>query len=160
MLTLSRLKERLHYDPETGIFTWLGSWRRGPVDGRKAGHINALGYLVIEIDDKPYLGQRLAWFYVHGKWPDGDLDHENRIRSDNKLLNLREATRAQNTANSGARNKLGIKGVRVTPSGRFTASIGTKGKMRHLGTFPTAKEAARVFVEAHQTLYGKFSPRT
>ena len=95
MLTQERLKELLEYDPETGFFTRLIG-RSGPRarSGDVAGCDNGQGYIRIYVDGRPYKGHRLAWFYVHGAWP-REIDHINGDKSDNKLANLRPATRSR-----------------------------------------------------------------
>lgn len=154
MLTQKRLKELLHYDPENGVFTWIGVRR-----GHARGHVPRCyqrGYLVVVVDQKRHYGHRLAWLYVHGVWPE-HIDHINRKRGDNRLTNLRTATKKQNRANLAAANKLGVKGVRKTRSGKFEAKINYDGKQRYLGTFTTVEEAAKVFREAHESVHGAFA---
>jgi HNH endonuclease len=88
-LTAERLRERLHYDAETGVFTRrVGSSnaRAGDV----AGSVHSTGYVRISIDGGKYTAHCLAWFYVHGVWPSDQIDHINRNRSDNRIANLRE----------------------------------------------------------------------
>ena len=94
-LQLSRLKELLSYNPDTGNFTWLVS--RGKAKKNDiAGHLEHTGYISIRIHGKAYLAHRLAWFYVFGGFPDSDLDHVNGVRTDNSMNNLRIATKPQN----------------------------------------------------------------
>jgi len=88
-LTQERLKEVLDYDPETGEFyrkevkQW---WKFGD---KVKYNIND-GYKKINVDSKLYLAHRLAWLYIHGYFPEYGIDHINRIRGDNRILNLRE----------------------------------------------------------------------
>lgn len=98
MITQDRLRELLHYDPDTGIFTRLVStgWR-GKV-GDVAGYKNPDGYLVIMIDYKLYLAHRLAWLYTYGRFPEV-TDHINGVRDDNRIVNLREVTNWENAQN-------------------------------------------------------------
>lgn len=93
MLTQARLKELFHYDKETGAFTHIKA-RRGVRVGKILGCLANNGYLVIRADGKLYLAHRLAWMYVHGAFPPDQLDHINRMRTDNRLCNLRLATNA------------------------------------------------------------------
>jgi hypothetical protein len=101
-ITAERLRQLLHYDPERGVFTWLSrpaerSWNTR-FAGTRAGTINGLGYVVIGILGRRYKAHRLAWLYVHGEWPGRELDHINCDKSDNRIANLRPATRSQNIA--------------------------------------------------------------
>jgi len=100
-LTQARLKLLISYDPHTGAFTW--NVRRGgkAVAGARSECIDSKGYYRIGIDGTRYLAHRLAWFYVHGVWPDGVIDHINRERTDNRLVNLRAIPAANNAWNRG-----------------------------------------------------------
>src|ERR1035437_1342352 len=104
-LTQERLKELLHYDPATGVFSWLtnmkGGVRCGDVAGCKTG---GQGYIRIRLDDHCYYGHRLAFFYVNDRWP-AQIDHINRDRSCNAWLNLREATFSTNAQNRCGKSK-------------------------------------------------------
>lgn len=111
MITQSELKELLHYDPETGVFTWLIS-----VSNVKTGAIArdySHGYLRVSIKGKRYYGHRLAWLYMTGEWPKHQIDHINHVRCDNRFKNLRCATNSENHKNTPRRkdNKTGITGV-------------------------------------------------
>ena len=96
LITAERLRELLHYDAETGVFRWkVRPYRTSIQSGTVAGMIYA-GYRRIRVDGQMYQAHRLAWFYIHGHWPVNLIDHKNTIRDDNRLSNLREATRAEN----------------------------------------------------------------
>ncbi|WP_162997615.1 HNH endonuclease [Pseudomonas sp. LTJR-52] len=87
------LKRHIHYDPESGIITRLS--RRN-----SAGSFDTYGYLIIKIKGRQYKAHRLCWLYVHGVMPDGNIDHINGIRSDNRIANLRVVSQADNCRNS------------------------------------------------------------
>ena len=155
-LTLERLKELLYYDPETGIFTWLvnkGSALCGEPAGRKTTY-----YVQIKVDRKPYMAHRLAWFYMTGNWPENQIDHIDRQKSNNKFSNLREATGSQNRANCGAlsNNKLGVKGVFID-QGRYRASIQLNRKRIFLGPFDTIEKATTAYENAALEIHGEFA---
>lgn len=106
MITHARLLELLHYNPDTGVFTWRQN-RGGKIkSGDAAGCING-GYMQIMVDYKHYASHRLAWFYVNGEWPIGDIDHEDLDGFNNKIKNLREATIQQNGQNKRNMAKIG-----------------------------------------------------
>lgn len=157
-----RLLELLSYDPETGIFVWLKTNTNIVPAGTTASiGLNADGYRFLKIDKKSYSQGRLAWFYVHGKWPIGVIDHMNGVRSDNRLSNLRDVSISYNTHNSKKvhrNNKLGILGVNKRPTGRYQASITVGKKKKFLGTFETAHEAGEAYLKAKAELHGGFLP--
>jgi hypothetical protein len=141
MLNWDRLKELLHYDHDTGVFTWRKdkcSVKAGSIAGGKTCN----GYITISIDGTAILAHRLAWFYCFKEWPEKGIDHINRDRSDNRLDNLREADQTLNNYNNSIRkdNTSGYKGVYLHGSG-YRARVVNKGKNYNLGTFETAEEA-------------------
>lgn len=159
-ITQQRLKELLHYDPNTGIFTWLVD--KGPRKaGERAGGIcfnKADNYAPwrITIDKTLYGAHRLAWLYVYGEMPTM-LDHINRNPSDNRICNLRIATLAQNMQNTKrAKGKAGLRGV-VKMEGRFAAFISHNNRRLYLGLFDTAEAAHKVWCEAAVKLRGEFA---
>lgn len=152
MLTAERLRDRLNYDPATGVFTWRKPLRRRNV-GDAAGGPTEKGYVRIGIDGRMYMAHRLAWLHVHGSWPSGQLDHRNTIRSDNSIGNLRLATSAQNSANrSETHNSTGFKGVK-RKRGKFEATF----RKTYIGTFGTAEEAHRAYASAALSHFGEFA---
>jgi hypothetical protein len=158
-LTAERLREVLSYDPLTGRFTWIVQ-KRGQPFGAMAGTVNSSGYVVIEIDDKLYLAHRLAWLHVTGNWPPNRIDHQNRIKSDNRWTNLRDATPSQNAGNSGVciNNKSGIKGVCfVASTGKWQAQIKVFGKQTYLGQYEHIEDARDAYTSAARKHFGEFA---
>jgi len=155
-ITQSTLKELLHYCPETGVFT--NRVRRGTQPaGAVSGTIDDDGYVRITIAGKKYRAQRLAFLYMTGAFPDCEVDHEDRVRTNNALGNLREATTQQNAANrvSPPWRKL-TKGV--TPCGtRYSAGIKVNGKRVHLGVFDTPMAAHERYIEAANDAFGEYA---
>ena len=154
-LTCAELRAHLHYDPETGVFVRLR-------DGKVAGgpwRIRGLTYRKIWVLGYQHLAHRLAWLYVHGKWPDNEIDHRNGDGTDNRLKNLRDATRGQNSTNSPAQkhSKTGLRDVHFHPkAGKYRAQICKNLKITHLGYFETAEEAHRAYLAAAAVLHGEF----
>ncbi|WP_278445217.1 HNH endonuclease [Stutzerimonas kunmingensis] len=158
MLTQERLKELLSYDPATGVFTWKKARGNKPA-GSTAGTVNH-GYLVTKCDKIGYLNHRLAWLYVHGSFPELEIDHINRDKADNRLCNLRLATTSQNQHNAAVRSDstTGVKGVSLhRPSNKYRAAICVKGERTVLGYFTTIAEAAAAYAYAADRLHGDFA---
>ena len=157
-ITASRLRELLNYDPETGIFTRLTKWGSkgiGDIPGTKSPQ----GYWYIGLDNRPYPAHRLAWLYMNGEWPQGDIDHINRNRLDNRIVNLRHTTRSTNLHNSSARGSSGVKGVSlISPSRQrkskklWQARIQVNNQEYDLGSYYTLEEAAAARKFAEQLL--------
>lgn len=157
-ITHKRLLEVLTYDPTTGEFT--ANINRGPLKaGQKLGNPHKDGYVRLMIDRKEYLGHRLAWLYMTGEWPNGELDHKNRIRSDNRWENLRLATGHGNWQNIvlPKSNTSGAKGICYDKShGRWKVQIGHNGQRISLGYYSDLEDAKQVRAEAAYRLYGEF----
>ena len=151
-LTADRLREVLDYDPATGVFTCRVSrgGRRGGSIGSVAGRIRKRdGYIVIMVDREDYAAHRLAFLWMTGEWPPDCVDHINRNTGDNKWSNLRNATVAQNNANSvyvkiRKRDADLPRGV-YRCSGRFQAQYGKGG---YIGLFDTANDASAAVMAA------------
>lgn len=137
MLTHQRLLEVLRYEPTEGRFYWLKKGR-GVRSSRnyQAGSFDAHGYGQINIDGKVLKEHRLVWFYVHGEWPPGQIDHINHERRDNRIDNLRLVDNCENHKNRPMQknNTTGHVGVSIH-RGAFVAKITVLGKQIHLGRF-------------------------
>jgi hypothetical protein len=164
------LQSRLDYDPGIGIFYW----RLKAVDDqatrgwntrwslKSAGRIipiNGIQYIRIGIDYRPYLAHRLAWLYINGVWPDCDLDHVDGNGLNNKIENIRRATRSQNNMNQKLQknNTSGVKGVfRCPKSGKYWPQINENGNKHWLGTCDTLEEASERYRLASIKYHGEF----
>lgn len=156
MLTAERLHQLLAYDPETGVFTWLVAKNRRIKIGAVAGHLRDGAYRQIKIDGRRYEAHRLAFLYMTGAWPKGQVNHINSDKVDNRFVNLREATRPQNKANR--RSAGGFKGVYWHKRDRrWQVLITVAGTRRHLGYFDTAEAAHAAYCAAAIKHSGNFA---
>ncbi|HGK4602813.1 HNH endonuclease [Yersinia enterocolitica] len=156
----AELKRLLHYSPETGVFTRLISWQRQYPVGSIAGWKDKDGYLKIMVHRIAYQAHRLAWFYVHGVWPSGTIDHVDMDKANNKISNLRDSTFTSNMHNRGKNktNTSGFKGVTWNKkSAKWQASINAKNKWRYLGLFKSKEDAARAYDDAAMEFHGEFA---
>jgi len=166
-LTQARLRDVLLYDHTTGLFfrkTKHKRWANKPSGCCKRGpRSNGGGYIVIDVDGVAYRAHRLAFLFMNGRWPIGDLDHINGNRSDNRILNLREATRSQNNCNASLRrnNKSGVTGVSwVRKLSKWTARVSLGNAPVYLGVFNTFDEAVTARKAAANKHYREFAPTT
>lgn len=158
-LTAERVRELFNYNPDTGVFTRRvptgrhGCWKAGSI----AGSPRKKGYSKIAVDGKEYLVHRLAWLWMTGFWPEGDLDHKDGNSRNDAFENLRPATVAQNMANAKLRcdNKLGIKGV--TYNSRYARPYLAWMNGKYLGCFSTAEAAKAVRTSSAKKYYGEFA---
>jgi hypothetical protein len=150
------LRERLSYDPETGILTWAYS-RPGITKGKVVGHPNKTGYWQVMLDRKSYQAHRLIWKWMTGEDPPQFIDHVNHDRHDNRWENLRLATQAENAQNSRGSGKY-KKGVSKSTCGvTFEAKITVDGKRHFLGCFETEDEAHQEYCRAAEFVHGQFA---
>lgn len=161
MITQERLKEVLHYDPESGIFRWLVAMGRNR-PGDVAGTLRSDGYVRIQIFGERRYAAHWAFLYMTGRLPDDEVDHIDRVRSNNAWGNLRPASKSQNCVNrlEPARKSGLLKGVTRYGTGRFRAQINACGRVRHLGIFDTETEAHAAYVSAARFFHGEFVAAT
>jgi len=160
MLTQARLKQLLRYDADTGLFTWIAHQRRPDLIGTIAGSPQGQGYICINVDNRKHKAHRLAWLYVNGAWPSVHIDHRNRVKDDNRIENLREATKAQNERNKGLRsvNTSGVTGVYWSIAAqKWQAYIRVDGRMKYLGVFADKEEAINARRTAELSNFGEFA---
>lgn len=153
-----RLMEAVLYNPSTGEITWLKPAASvGHLAGKEAGTINGDGYRSIMIDGKLYQGHRLAWLYVYGVFPKGRLDHVNGIKTDNRIINLREATPSQNMMNSPAprSNSTGFKNVSRNRGGFLVCVKANKKSVSRW--FANLPDAAAHAESLRSAMHGEFS---
>lgn len=164
-LTQQRLKEIIHYDPDTGIFTQITARRRwgsiaaGTRLGVKAYRKKVIPlYIRLNIDGIPYLAHRVAVLYMTGRWPILPfVDHIDTDPFNNRWLNLREATHSQNCANRGATREGALKWAYAAPNGKWKSIIAVGKKQKYLGTFNTANEAHLAAFEIAKDIHGQFA---
>ena len=116
------------------------------------------GYRRIILFARQYAEHRVAWLLSYGHWPEMGIDHANRDKADNRLVNLRLATHAENMRNAGHKgSKSGYRGVKYCPNDRrWIARMQHDGKRVSLGYYDTAEEAAAAYRAAATAVRGEF----
>lgn len=170
LVAVSFLHECFTLDAERGALIWKERPRSHFRDnlshiatntrraGRPAGSKQRAGYLSVSFSPNRMQVHRIVWAMHTGVWPAAEIDHVNGDKADNRICNLREATRSQNVANQGAysSNKVGLKGV--SPHGlRYRAQIKTQGAVLYLGMFDTPELAHDAYCAAARQYHGEFA---
>jgi hypothetical protein len=160
LLSLERLRQLVHYDPDTGIFTAVsgrGGVRAGDQLGCKDKRSHS-SYIFLSLDGRNYRAHRVAWFFVTGHWPVLLMDHINGDGTDNRIVNLREATHLQNSANRRPNKDRVLKGIAIhTRKKRWQAQIRNRGLQIYLGLFDTPESAAAAYAAKATELQGHFA---
>lgn len=143
------IRQALKYDPETGKLYWLETFGARAQKGDEAGSIDSKGYVVVRLKGKNMKAHRVAFFLKTGKWPTGEIDHDNQIKSDNRWLNLKDCTQLQNMQNRPLQvnNSTGFKGV-VRSGSRFRGFVQKFKKRVSVGYFDSAEEANEACIKA------------
>lgn len=152
-LTAESLRDRIAYDCDTGEFVWLKTPQHSYV-GTIANRMNKKGYEVVRIWGHPFSAHRLAWLYVTGSWPSGDIDHINGDSSDNRFSNLRcvdNQINRENLRKSHGDSVTQYLGVSRHGKSGFQARIRVKGKTIFLGTHKTPEAAHMAYLNAKRT---------
>ncbi len=137
------LKEFIDYNPDTGVFVWIKKRGSRGIPGNIIDNPTSLGYRTIAFGRKLYSAHHVAWWFTYGTQAESEIDHINGDRSDNRISNLRLASREENTRNASVRkdSTTGVKGV--SPDGNsFKARCWADGVRHNLGNFRTIEAAA------------------
>lgn len=163
MMTPTQLADMFVYERETGLLRWkraVGYGGRVPA-GSIAGNVHrgSNGYVQLRFGGRLYYAHRIAWALVNGEWPPLEIDHINGCPSDNRLVNLRLASREQNLHNTRKPGGVaGVKGVSWSKHKQaWHARIRSGGRQYHLGYFRSFAEAAAIRIAATQKLHGEFA---
>lgn len=149
------------YDAATGQLIWRrredrrDNWN-AVWPGRVAGTLRNDGYICVNIDRKQYAAHRIIWKWVSGDDPVEEIDHVDGVKTNNRFLNLRGATFAENRQNSASRGPF-KKGVYQNRHGAFVAQIKQEDKHWYLGCFTSESEAHAAYAGAARVLFGDFT---
>lgn len=151
MHTLEEFKAEMRLDQDLGRFFWLRSGK-GRMPGLQVGSFDVHGYGQVNFKRTVYKEHRLVWLFVTGEWPDGQIDHINHDRRDNRFENLRIVTNQENHFNRPLQktNKSGVPGVWFDKRvGMYKTYINVNGKRINLGYFDDKEKAISVRLAAN-----------
>lgn len=151
------LREKFRYDPETGHLYLRESKKTGFDIDSPVGYPSHHGHIRVWLVSRHMYAHKVAWALYYGAWPNGEIDHINRVASDNRIENLRIASKSENGANRVQRNACGRKGVSSARNGKFRAQIQHNKKVMHIGTFESIDEAAHAYNKAAIQYFGEFA---
>jgi len=154
-LTAQRLRELLHYDPETGVFTRLTRTSNSVRVGTVAGTAHKDGMIHIFVMGSVYKAHRLAWLYMTGEWPKNEIDHIDGNNANNAIANLRDVSRRMNQENQRVARKNNVSGLIgvMRNHKRWAAQIRTNGTRICIGTFDTKEQAHEAYIQAKRMLH-------
>lgn len=137
------LRRVLRYDATTGHLINIVQRSSNAKAGTRAGSLKRDGYRHIDIGGKRYMEHRVVWLLVHGRWPHPQIDHINRVRSDNRIANLREVTHAENMRNTIRKPRAsGAPYPYVRSRGKRYYAYARSGRAQiHLGAFSCPEQA-------------------
>jgi HNH endonuclease len=153
-MTQDELKSIVNYNADTGIFTWKVRASNASKVGDLCGTLMSIGYIRLTIKWEMILAHRAAWLYVYGQMPSGDIDHINGVRSDNRIVNLRDVPRRLNLQNRAPSKDGRLLGTHFCKSsGKWIAQIQVDGKKKRLGTFTSEIEAHNAYVREKRAVH-------
>lgn len=154
-LTYEKLHEHLSYSPTSGKWLRIKGVRGASLGSNPASYDKIHGYNHVCVGGKRYRSSRLAWFYMTGYWPEHQVDHDNRIKHDDRWSNLKHATVSCNGRNCGIKsnNTSGIRGIYFNKlRSKWCAQITVDMKAFNLGIFESFDEAVCTRLAAEQCL--------
>jgi hypothetical protein len=149
MITQEYVKNILEYDINTGIFKYRKKVANCVKIGDIANFLDSNGYYNVCIKSKTYKAHRLAYFYVYGSWPKGQIDHINGVRCDNRIDNLRDVNQKENAQNkvfNRVNKSLGVSYSKRDKKWRSYTMINYK--QHSFGNYNTKEEAIEVYKSA------------
>lgn len=163
MISIDDLRALVEMNPKTGLLTWrvrpvrffsdsprndakslCAGWNKRWAGKPAFNTPDQKGYLRGKLFNVKLRAHQVAFALANGHWPEDQVDHENGVRSDNKPVNLRDASNLENSRNRkiSSKNTTGHAGVHVNrKDGLYWATIRAGGKQILLGRFKELSDA-------------------
>lgn len=158
---LRELEATFIYNPFTGTlrrkYKYTGKMKGKVVE---CGTKSVRGYLVVRFNKKTITVHRIAWMLFYKEPAPESIDHINRIKTDNRITNLRAATPTQQLLNTPIKsdNTSGFKGVSYFKrDDKWRAYTSVNGKFKHIGYYETPEEASEAYNREVTRLYGEYA---
>lgn len=151
-MEINNIKSVLNYNKKTGVFTWAVYRSHKAIEGGIPGRLDKDGYHRITVFGRTYFAHRLAWAFVHGEFPDGQIDHINGNQADNRIENIRLCTQAQNQ-----QNKESVGATFNKKTNKWQSQIKKSGKTYYLGSFSDKGDAIEAYRKKSIDLFGEYS---
>lgn len=158
VLTLENVRDHIDYIPATGELVWKKPTSRRVRVGSRIGTPSKEGYLICSFLKYRTSVHRLIWFFHNGEWPNGEIDHLDMNRTNNRIENLRVVNRSDNVSHSGRRidNVSGLKGVSWNSARKHWVMQIQRGSQKIWSRFFSAQEAYANYVKWAAYLDGNF----
>lgn len=154
--SIEGLKSIIHYDRKTGVIRRIFNHGTCVPCDVVLGKESKQGYIKVSVFGKLYGAHRIAWFYVRGRWPVGDIDHIDGNKANNAFSNLREVSHCVNIQNQVKARKgssSGFLGVSAAPFNKWVARIAVDGKNKYLGHYTTPEDAHEAYLNAKRKMH-------
>ena len=154
-----RIEDCIKLDKDTGELTWRLRVNNAVRVGQVIGTKHNKGYKFFRLNRTFYFNHRVVWYLAYGEWPQGEIDHINGDKSDNRLKNLRDVTHQQNMLNKASQQATSkFKGVHWHKKNKkWRATLWNGTSKLHLGMFNCEKEAALAYDQAAKEVFGEFA---
>lgn len=156
-----RMKDFLQYNHETGVFTWKRVTSKRVKVGQEAGRINNAGHIGIGFEGSRWQAHRLAVAFIEGSLSgELEIDHKDQNKINNRYMNLRKATKQQNSCNRGSprNNTSGVKGMSFNiNAGKWEGYVHFNSKKYYLGLFTLEEDCKEAIQLKRKELHKEFA---
>jgi hypothetical protein len=173
------LRQSLILDAESGALTWKerpvwhfandmrwsaqeaqARWNTRYAGTAAFTTLSKAGYLTGVVDGERLFAHRVIMAMRLGSWPPETVDHINGVRNDNRLSNLRLASRSEQSRNTSSANGSTSQYLGVSyrkDRDVWRAVIFIDGRQKYLGSFTSEIDAAKAYDVAAREHFKEFA---